>query len=47
MTPNRFWIEGLGLRLGIAELEFHRNSLGVAEAASLHLSSAISHYARE
>ena len=47
MTPNRFWIEGFGMRIGIVELEFHRNSQGVAEAASLHLSNAISRYVRE
>lgn len=47
MTPTRFWIEGFGLQLGIVELEFHRNCWGAAEAATLHLSNAISHYVRD
>lgn len=46
MTPNRFWIEGFGLRVGIAELEFHRNAHGETEAATFHLSNASSHYVR-
>lgn len=47
MTPNRFWIEGFGLRVGIAELEFHRNAHGETEAATFHLSNASSHYVRD
>lgn len=47
MTPNRFWIEGFGLRVGIAELEFHRDAHGETEAATFHLSNASSHYVRD
>lgn len=46
MTPNRFWIEGFGLTMGIAELEFHRNAHGETEAVTFHLSNASSHYVR-
>jgi len=47
MTPNRFWIEGFGLRTDIAELEFHRNAHGETEAMTFHLVNASLHYVRD
>lgn len=47
LSPNRFWIEGFGLRLGIAELEFHRDAFGETHAITFHLPNASSHYLRD
>ncbi len=47
LSANRFWIEGFGLRLGIAELEFHRDAYGETHAATFHLPNASSHYVRD
>jgi len=47
LSPNRFWIEGFGLRLGIAELEFHRDAFGDTHSVTFHLPNASSHYVRD
>ncbi|MBL4537630.1 MAG: serine hydrolase [Oceanicaulis sp.] len=47
LSPNRFWIEGFGLRLGIAELEFHRDAFGDTQSVTFHLPNASSHYVRD
>lgn len=47
LSPNRFWIEGFGLRLGIAELEFHRDAFGDTHSATFHLPNSSSHYLRD
>lgn len=47
LSPNRFWIEGFGLRLGIAELEFHRDAFGETHSVTFHLPNASSHYVRD
>lgn len=47
LSPNRFWIEGFGLRLGIAELEFHRDASGDTQSVTFHLPNASSHYVRD
>lgn len=47
LSTNRFWIEGFGLRLGIAELEFHRDAYGDTQSVTFHLPNASSHYVRD
>lgn len=47
VSPTRFVIDGLAMREGIAELEFHRDATRQVTGLSFHIANASSHYLRE
>ena len=46
LAPGRFLVKGINTRVGVAELEFHRNAFGEAHEVTLALNNARSHYLR-
>ncbi|WP_412546626.1 serine hydrolase domain-containing protein [Maricaulis sp. MIT060901] len=46
VSPTRFVIDGLGMREGVAELEFHRDATREVNSMSFHIANASSHYWR-
>ncbi len=46
-APNRFILTGFDMRIGIAEVEFHKGANGKTDAATLRLHNAQSHYIRQ
>jgi len=46
VTPTRFVIDGLAMREGVAELEFHRDATRQVNGMSFHIANASTHYER-
>jgi CubicO group peptidase (beta-lactamase class C family) len=47
VAPSRFIIEGVDLRIGVPELEFHQNGMGQISGMTFHTANAQSHYIRQ